>query len=122
MQKSKNPSMASYFWVRLSWHTCFVTEIPLILVYFLATPHSGSSLATYGSVLATIVKYCSPLNPPRALLDTLRRDSQVLFELTADFVAKASQLQIASFYEMKMTRVGFMKKMVHTKHIPTERQ
>ena len=88
----------------------------------LATPHSGTSLATYGSALATIAKYCSPLNPPKALLETLRRDSQVLLEHTADFVGKASQLQIASFYEMKMTRVGLMKKMVHTYHILTESQ
>jgi hypothetical protein len=68
------------------------------------------------------MKYCSPLNPPRALLETLRRDSQVLLELTADFAAKASKFQIASFYEMKMTRYGLMKKMVHTHCIPTQRQ
>jgi len=68
------------------------------------------------------MKYYSPLNPPRALLETLRRDCQVLLELTTDFVAKASQFQIASFYEMKMTRFGLMKKMVHTQRIPKKRQ
>ena len=114
--------MASYSWVRPRWHTHTATEgaadyranIP-------ATPHGGSSLASYGSALATITTYCSPLNPPRALLDTLRRDSKILLELTADFVAKASQLQIVSFYEMKMTRMGLMKKMVH-KNIPIDQR
>lgn len=88
----------------------------------LATPHGGSSLATYGSMLATITGFCSPLNPPRALLEALRRDSKVLLELTADFVGKASRLQIASFYETKMTRIGFIKKMVYLRHILTQRQ
>lgn len=78
-----------------------------------ATPHSGSSLAAYGSALATVAKYCSPLNPPQALLETLRKDSKALFELAADFVLKASKLQIVSFYETKMTRIGLLKKMVH---------
>ena len=48
----------------------------------------------------------------------LRKDSHVLLELTADFIAKATQLQIVSFYEMKMTRVGLMKKMVHLESFP----
>lgn len=87
----------------------------------LATPHNGSSLATYGSALATITKYCSPLNPPKDLLETLSRDSQALLELAADFVTKASQLQIASFYETKMTRVGLMRKMVNTENFLTAR-
>lgn len=77
-----------------------------------ATPHNGSSLVAYGSALATVAKYCSPLNPPQALLETLRKDSKALSELAADFVLKASKLQIVSFYETKMTRIGLLKKMV----------
>ena len=83
-----------------------------MIMRIVATPHNGSSLASYGSALATITKYCSPLNPPQALLETLRKDSKALFELTADFVVKASKLQIVSFYETKMTRIGLVKKMV----------
>lgn len=78
----------------------------------LATPHSGSSLATYGNALATITQYIPPFSPPRVLLDTLRRDSRALSELAADFVTKASELQIASFYETKMTKIGPIKMMV----------
>ena len=110
----KRLAVGNEFWQRPS----FSIEHHWPLTDTLATPHSGSSLATYGSALATITKYCSPLNPPQALLETLRKDSQVLLELTADFIAKASQLQIASFYEMKMTRLGLMKKMVHPTTLP----
>ena len=114
--------MASYSWVRSPQYTHTAAEGTAdFRANLLATPHGGSSLASYGSALATITTYCSPLNPPRALLDTLRRDSQILLELTADFVAKASRLQIVSFYEMKMTRMGLMKKMVH-KHISKDQQ
>lgn len=77
-----------------------------------ATPHNGSSLAAYGSAIATVARYCSPLNPPQALLETLRKNSKALFDLRAEFVREASKLQIVSFYETKMTRIGIWKKMV----------
>ena len=90
------------------------------LTHVPATPHGGSSLAAYGSALATVTKYCSPFSPPKALLETLRRDSQGLLELTADFIAKASRLQIVSFYEMNMTRIGLVKRMVHIQAVPRQ--
>lgn len=45
----------------------------------------------------------------------LHKGSDILLELTTDFIAKATQLQIASFYGMKMTRIGLMKKMVRAR-------
>lgn len=85
------------------------------MTHTLATPQSGSSLTTYGSALATIAKYCSPLSPPQALVEMLHKGSDILLELTADFIAKATQLQIASFYGMEMTEIGLMKKMVRAR-------
>lgn len=79
---------------------------------YLATPHNGSSIAACGSVLANMAQRISPLNPPRAILEALKKDSKVLSEITDDFVPRASSLHIVSFYEMRMTRIGLWNTMV----------
>lgn len=81
-------------------------------IVFLATPHNGSSLATSGNIVAKIARVLSPLNPPQVIIETLRRDSKVLFEITEDFNVMASRLEIVSFYETKMTKIGPWRKMV----------
>jgi len=82
------------------------------LILGLATPHNGSSLATCGSIIARIARVLSPLNPPQDIIETLQRDSKALFDITEDFLVMASKLEIVSFYEMKMTKIGPWRKMV----------
>ena len=77
-----------------------------------ATPHSGTSVASYGSILAKIANTFSPFNPPQAILEALHKNSGILFELTQDFLIKATRLHLISFYEMRMTKIGLWKKMV----------
>ena len=78
----------------------------------LGTPHNGSSLATCGKIVANIISACTSLSPPRSLLKTLRPDSRALFEISADFVERAKNLQLVSFFEMDRTNLGFFKAVV----------
>lgn len=90
--------------------------IPLVvfrlLTKFSGTPHNGSSIATCGKIIANIVAACSPLNPARKLLSNLQKDSQVLFEITEEFLQKAPELQLISFFEMEATNFIFFRRMV----------
>lgn len=66
-----------------------------------------------GKLLANIVSACSPIRPPRALLGTLQKDSEVLLEITADFVQRRDKVRLISFYELEFTSIGpFIRKMV----------
>ena len=76
------------------------------------TPHNGSSLATLGKLVANIVDACSPINPARSLIATLRKDSEVLLEITEDFVKIRKSLHLVSFFEMEMTTIApFIRKL-----------
>jgi len=76
------------------------------------TPHNGSSIAACGKIIANVVAACSPLNPARGLLGSLQKDSQVLFEITEEFLDKAPELQLISFFEMEATNFVLFRKMV----------
>lgn len=58
---------------------------------------------------------CSPLNPAKRIIGALQKDSKVLLEITEDFVPRIASLQLVSFFEMKMTNLGFYKTMVLSK-------
>lgn len=78
------------------------------------TPHSGSSLASAGALVANIVAACSSFSPAQKLLATLRKDSKVLYQISEDFISKTPRLELVSFYEMNMTNVfrGLIKRVV----------
>ena len=76
------------------------------------TPHHGSSLATCGKMIANIVAACSPLNPAKNLLGVLQKESEVLFEIMEDFLEKAKELQLVSFFEMEATNFGIFRRLV----------
>lgn len=84
-----------------------------VLKYVIGTPHNGSSLAALGKLVANIVAACSPLRPARALVATLQKDSEVLLEITEDFVKRRKTLHLVSFFEMEMTYIApFVKRLV----------
>lgn len=86
---------------------------------FLGTPHNGSSLAGMGKLVANILSACSSMRPPRTLLGLLQKDSEVLMEITQDFVKRRKQVHLVSFYELEFTPIGpFLRKMVkkHSRH------
>ena len=64
----------------------------------MGTPHRGSSLANWGSILAGIGKMMF-LSPTRQLLDDLKSNSKALSEISEDFVKIVCRYSIKSFYE-----------------------
>nr|KMM72094.1 TPR repeat:NB-ARC [Coccidioides posadasii RMSCC 3488] len=74
-------------------------------ILFLGTPHNGSSLAVMGKLLANIVSACSPIKTPRALIKTLQKDSEVLMEITDDFIKRRKKVHLVSFYELELTSI-----------------
>ncbi|KAJ5938432.1 hypothetical protein N7466_001566 [Penicillium verhagenii] len=82
-------------------------------ILFLGTPHNGSSLAGMGKLVANILSACSSMRPPRTLLGLLQKDSEVLMEITQDFIKRRRQVHLISFYELEFTSIGpFLRKMV----------
>jgi hypothetical protein len=66
-----------------------------------------------GKLVANIVAACTPLNPAKGLLATLQKDSEVLLEITDDFVKRRKKLHLVSFFEMEMTSIApFVKRFV----------
>ncbi|KAK0509728.1 hypothetical protein JMJ35_008122 [Cladonia borealis] len=74
-------------------------------VVFLGTPHGGSKLAAWGTLLSNVVNSVTFGQAVRKdLLKNLERDSAVLEEISRQFVQRAESLQIMSFYETKIER------------------
>jgi hypothetical protein len=80
----------------------------------IGTPHSGSGIARPGKVIANIISACSQSKPPVKLLETLEKDSEVLFDIAENFVHISPKLQLVSFYELEMTPIGPSKQMVRS--------
>lgn len=69
-------------------------------VIFMATPHRGSSVASWAQIAAVIVRSAQlGLNTNLELLRVLRRDSEILMDISSQFVERAANLQIRTFYE-----------------------
>ncbi|KAL8797717.1 MAG: hypothetical protein Q9195_000069 [Heterodermia aff. obscurata] len=61
-------------------------------------------MASLGSIMLSIASAC--VKPTAlALIRALKPDSQILFELAEDFVAKSKHLKLVSFYETKLTKI-----------------
>ncbi|KAH7204891.1 ankyrin repeat-containing domain protein [Fusarium redolens] len=67
-------------------------------IVFMGTPHRGSSVADWGSILAGIARIMF-LKPKRQLLDDLRSNSRTLSDISEDFLKIVSRYSIKSFYE-----------------------
>ena len=76
-------------------------------IVFMATPHQGSDMAAIGSLFSRIWTSMSG-SKYTASADQLRRMSEALKTINADFVHTASSLQILTFYEQKPIRFASM--------------
>lgn len=66
-----------------------------------------------GKLLANIVSAFSPIRSPRALIGMLQKDSEVLLEITEDFLKRRRKIRLVSFYELEFTSIGpFLRKLV----------
>jgi hypothetical protein len=68
----------------------------------MGTPHRGSNLAGWGSVLAGIAKIMF-LSPKKQLIDDLRSNSKALRDISEDFVKIVARYSVKSFYEEDKT-------------------
>jgi hypothetical protein len=64
----------------------------------MGTPHRGSNLANWGSMLAGMAKVMF-LSPKKQLLDDLKASSKTLSDTSEDLVSIVSRYSIKSFYE-----------------------
>jgi len=71
---------------------------------FLATPHGGSKTANIGSVLSSVATLAFQ-RPSKQLLETLKLQSPLLCQLSDDFCAISSSLNIVNFYERRKTPI-----------------
>jgi len=70
-------------------------------VVFLGTPHRGSAMADLGSIAASIAASAMPglmISNPSALR-TLRRNSDILFQIAGQFSNICKDISIHSFHE-----------------------
>lgn len=74
-------------------------------IMFMGTPHRGSGIAPWASIVSKIVNTASfSRSIRRDLIRKLRRDSKALRDITMSFVLGAESLQIVSVYERNVTR------------------
>ena len=67
---------------------------------FMATPHRGSTYASWGSTPARLVRFAQFGSGTNAkLLAALRRNSKTLFDISSQFVERGAGLQFVTFYE-----------------------
>jgi hypothetical protein len=72
-------------------------------VFFLGTPHCGSSFSTLGSIIARALQ---PLGSNPSILAEVAYDSTTLLDLHRQFVAVAKDgLRVVNFFEQRKTRI-----------------
>ena len=73
---------------------------------FFGTPHQGSAKAYYGKILANVAT--GVMHKPKSkLINALQSNSDTLIRLTSEFKFEAPNIQILTFYEMKLMGVMF---------------
>ncbi|RYP78796.1 hypothetical protein DL769_003132 [Monosporascus sp. CRB-8-3] len=69
-------------------------------IVFLATPHRGSSFAAPGELASRLLRAAQLRSATNAeLVASLRRDAEILWDISTQFVERAAGLQIRTFYE-----------------------
>ncbi|KAF5573000.1 ankyrin repeat [Fusarium pseudocircinatum] len=93
-------------------------------VAFFGTPHSGSSSANFGKVLASILKVSTMgVNTNTAVVNDLRQNSRALYEITQSFVDRGKTLRILTFYEtekMGLSNTQIVAKSSAVLNLPNE--
>lgn len=80
-------------------------------VIFLGTPHRGSDLASWGSMLSSVLKMGTlGTSTNSQLLKDLETNSRDLDRISKSFIARSKGLKIYSFYETE--KLDMMKNLV----------
>ncbi|KLU86998.1 hypothetical protein MAPG_06004 [Magnaporthiopsis poae ATCC 64411] len=84
-------------------------------VIFLATPHRGSGIAAPAELAAKILRAAQFGTGTNAkLVSNLRQNAEILWDISCQFVDRASTLHIRTFYETEP--LGFMSSLIVEKH------
>jgi hypothetical protein len=85
---------------------------------FMGTPHRGSGLADWGSILAGIAEVMF-LRPKRQFLADLKHNSKALSDISEDFIKSVARYSIKSFYEEdKLSGLAIVRSLFRTLHFP----
>lgn len=71
----------------------------------IGTPHHGTDVAVFGTVVSQIVDVCTlraSTNPK--VVSELKRNSEILWEISKSFVDRSKNLKIITFYETQKMR------------------
>ena len=80
-------------------------------VAFFGTPHAGSSLASFGETLASIIQVSMlGANTNAKVVADLKSNSETLWRIARSFVDRGRALHIVSFYETR--KMPYMKNLV----------
>ena len=69
-------------------------------IVFMGTPHRGASAASWGDFFARALQALQ-INTNRNLLSDLQKNSEALWQISQQFVERASTLNIKTFYETR---------------------
>ncbi|EFQ96871.1 LipA and NB-ARC domain-containing protein [Nannizzia gypsea CBS 118893] len=84
-------------------------------ILFLATPHSGSSLARSGRTISNLIPRMFSFSAGRELVTYLHEGSEVLSDITLDFMHQVSKYKIVSCYETRPIKIMGIPILVVTK-------
>ncbi|KAJ9156533.1 ankyrin [Pleurostoma richardsiae] len=94
-------------------------------VVFMATPHRGSAFATWGSIVARMIRLAQFGSGTNAeLLSTLANNSKELQSISGQFVERGQGMKIVTFYEteaLEYTNSPIVDKDSAVLNIPNER-
>ena len=80
-------------------------------IVFMGTPHHGADAASYGNFAARALKAIQMGTATnRNLISDLKKNSPALWQITQQFVERASTLMIKTFYELN--KLGYMNSLV----------
>ncbi|KAM5430281.1 hypothetical protein McanCB56680_004946 [Microsporum canis] len=74
-------------------------------IIFLATPHSGSSIARSGGTISRLILGMFSFSAGRDLVTYLHEGSKVLSDITLDFMHEVSKYKIISCYETRPIKI-----------------
>ncbi|WKT50437.1 Ankyrin repeat [Fusarium oxysporum f. sp. vasinfectum] len=78
-------------------------------IIFLATPHRGSGLAAPGQLASKLLRACG-IRTNTKLVTSLRQNAEVLWDISCQFVDRATETYIKTFYETDS--LSFMSSLV----------
>lgn len=82
-------------------------------IAFFGTPHWGTPHASFGSIVAGIVRFVT-IQPSNTLMKSLKPDSMLAQELRKDYRSLLGKYHVLSFQEQRRTRYGVVSNLLRT--------